>query len=322
MLNIIIIFAANIKNIKAMANLLSKNQAADYQRHDSVRTVLNKESAVYDTYLGFKTVAGLYNTNLGKIDTFVKKYQESHSSDVTVKTDNKKAMCYEGSYICSLELGFLKATDQLSFISLFDFSKSDLFKLRDLAAIQQCNSIVEKATDFVTQTEIDYKITPADIQTFQNSITAFTDSLGTVIIDKETKLSVYDHITNLFVEQNRLLDILIDMVKYYEKHDKGFNNRFTSATRYIDPAVINKVNLKGNVTNKLTGLPIRQAVVTITVGDLKFTTKTTKKGNFKFSSLESGLYLVEITHFSYLKTSIEVDVYDDDITKVAIEMVK
>ena len=88
------------------------------------------------------------------------------------------------------------------------------------------------------------------------------------------------------------------------------------------PAIYN--SLSGNVTDKITGLPLAKVKVKLkgkTNKKVKKTTKTDKQGNYMFDDLDPGVYKVWFIKSGYKRhqnTKLTVDgptVYDGELIK-------
>jgi len=75
--------------------------------------------------------------------------------------------------------------------------------------------------------------------------------------------------------------------------------------------------LKGTITDSMS-IPIPYVGILLERNELKKTTSSDESGNFKFSNLEEGHYLITFTCLGYEKKTMKIDLKDDEIKKIDI----
>lgn len=306
--------------------LLSNNQQSKFTMYHSNDSILqdNDNKVIYAIHPKFTNLAGLAHTNLGKIDLALQKYQTSKHGDVVVKVENKKAMSKAAKKICRPIVAFCKDENHLELLSIFDFSMTDIFRMRDLASLEQSLTIITETNKLLTKYPVlttDYLIDAALVQKLVDACNDFETSLDIVTTDKGEKLSIYDHINKLFAEQDRIIDIMVDLSVYFEDYNHGFSEHYNNSLRIIDTAH-GHINIKGHITDKDNDASVYQAVGKLFYGEEILETHSSEKGNIQYKNLESGLYRLDIEHFAYVTHSEEVEVYDDKTTNLAIKLTK
>lgn len=301
-------------------SLLSSKQISKLTMYHTNDAMLDNEKSVYATYIAYKRNAEDAHTNLGIIDTTIQKYQTSKHGDVETKGVNKMSMAKASRKVCGPMLVFAKEQNHGGIKSFFNFSKSDIFKMRDLNALEQCRSIITEATKWLNDTG-DYNVYTSTVVALTTACNTFEQSLDIVSIDKDTKISIYDHITNLFKDQDDFIDNMKNLNVYYEDVNNGFIHRFDASIRILD-APHKSINLKVKLIDDITGLPVVQAVAKLHYNDELLETKSSKKGNFQYMGLESGLFQLDIEHFAYDSYTIDVELYNDKTLNLTIKLKK
>ena len=301
-----------------MALLSSKQQSKLAMFHANC-SMLEEEKLVFANYPAFKKHADNAQSNLSAIDNAIQAYQTSKHGDVELKNENKMLMAKASRKICGPMLEFCKDENHSNLKSIFDFSKSDIFKMRDIASLEQCRGIIKETNKWTDDTG-DYMIYDTTVLVLTNACDAFEQSLDIVSIDKDVKISIYDHITNLFNAQDESIDSMKNLSIYYEDVDNRFLNRFNASIRIIDSPT-KKMNLKANVIDEVTELVIAQAVGSLYyIDDEILKVKSTNKGNIQYIGLDSGLFKFVVEHFAYEPKTTEVEIYNDKLLKITIKL--
>jgi hypothetical protein len=273
---------------------------------------------IYSVHPKFTEYAGKAHTNLGKIDAQIQKYQTSKHGNVVVKTDNKKSMAKACKKVCRPMVAFSKDTNHTELLSIFDYSMSDIFKLRDLTSIEQCRAIVTEATKWLSLTA-PFMVDANLVQALTTATDAFESSLEIVKNDSGDKISIFDYISSLFDEQDRIIEIMVDLSIYFEDIKPGFFERYNTSLRIIDTAH-GHINIKAHVVDEANDKAVYQADCKLHYGDKILETKSSEKGNFLYKDLESGLYKLDVEHFAFMPYSDDVEVYDDKTTNLTIKL--
>lgn len=301
-----------------MALLSAKQQSKLTMFHNN-DSMLQLETSVFATYAAFKRNADNAHTNLGLIDNVVQSYQTSKHGDVELKNENKMAMAKANRKICGPMLEFSKDENHTNLKSIYDFSKTDIFRMRDLASLEQCRGIIKETNVWLNDTG-DYLITSDTVLVLKNACDAFEQSLDIVSIDKDTKISIYDHITNLFNKQDESINSMKNLIVYYEDVNNGFINKFDASVRIVDSPT-KKMNLKANIIDEVTEVVIAQAVGSLYyIDDEILKIKSTNKGNIQYIGLDSGLFKFVVEHFAYEPKTTEVELYNDKLLKITIKL--
>lgn len=300
--------------------LLSSKQQSKLAMFHSNDSMLEEEKLVFANYPAFKKHADNAQSNLIVIDNAIQTYQTSKHGDVELKVENKMLMAKASRKICGPMLVFSKDENHTNLKSIYNFSKSDIFKMRDIASLEQCRGIIKETNKWTDDTG-DYMIYDTTVLVLTNACDAFEQSLDIVSIDKDVKISIYDHITNLFNAQDESIDSMKNLSIYYEDVDNRFLNRFNASIRIIDVAH-KYINLKVKVIDADTKQPIYQAVAKLHYNDELLETKSSKKGNFQYKELESGLFQLDIEHFAYDSYTTDVELYNDKTLNITIELQK
>ena len=110
---------------------------------------------------------------------------------------------------------------------------------------------------------------------------------------KDQKATLTVNRDELFAQMDDILINQMDfLVKNFEQTHPDFVRKYRQA-RKIKDAAHTKTQLKGVVTNKADGQPIKGA--TITIVELGISTKTRANGEYHFKPIDHGEFTVKVT---------------------------
>ena len=180
------------------------------------------------------------------------------------------------------------------------FTESDFERMRDSDVADTCQGIYDIAEPlFVDLTP--YGITVDVLNDFKSAIEDYNEYLPlprTSIITKKMHTQL---IADLFASNAVLLermDGLVRMLKF--KQPVFFNNYFSS--RKVIATGGRTLSLRGFVTD-VVGVALEKVVVTVD-STPEFTTKSTKKGSYRFKSLPAGVWPVTFKREGYISETV------------------
>jgi hypothetical protein len=170
-----------------------------------------------------------------------------------------------------------------------NYSHSKLLLMREDQLVATCQNIHALGTTNNGELK-GYGVTDAKLSELQEAIDAFKASMPKPRVAKGQKTTLTAARNELFEQiDDVLLNQMDVLIPNYEEAHPEFVHRYREARKIKDPAST-KTQLRGIVTNKADGLPIKDA--TVTVVGLGLTTQTNSAGEYQFKPIEQGEFTI------------------------------
>ena len=256
------------------------------ERHDDDNsTIIAAVPAFQTAFTNFKAKIAA-NINTAQL-------KDTPLTDIVVnKSSSRQTLGEIATDTAGIIFAFASAMGNQTLKQEVNFNLSKLLQTRDDQLTPRCQNIHARGIEN-KDALIDYGITAAKLtalQTAINNYAAETPKPRTALSQRKTLTS---NLRQLFKDADAILTEQMDkLVSNFKAANPDFVATYETVRIIIDPA-ITTTQLKGIVTDKSNGNPIKNATVTIV--ELSKTTKTNFAGAYSFKPVANGTYTVTIT---------------------------
>lgn len=214
---------------------------------------------------------------------------------------------------------YIKDTDLLASTK---FTKSMLRMASDLELIDIVNNLHDVIQKYLKDLTI-YALTEESQTTFQNAITAFTESIPVtrqVQVDKREstkQMNIGFDDADMAVEN---LDALVEIVRLTQA---TFYSEYKATRKVIDKS--GSLQVMGTVTDAATNEPVVDATLQFILnGDIKPTIEkqTAAKGGYKIKNLAEGIYSINVSKVGYQTKTVTAVISSDQLCELNVELMK
>ncbi len=263
------------------------------------------------------------HTALGESINHIKDFQLIQNTDITgfaaLKKANKKNMAKKALLVAKPTTTFARDTKKTVLLEEVDFELTDIIKAKNSDALEYCNLIHDRGTDYLSEMG-DYPITIEALEKLDAAINLFDLSMPT----PDAAHSEVSAVTKAIDLEIELVDNILlgmdELMVTFKTTETDFYNTYLSARRIIDIGV-RRILMWVKCLDAVSGAIVKGAEVYI--AELGITLSTTKTGNARFFSLPPGSYTVTITHELYQPVTLnDVGIFEGKTTRFDLELVR
>lgn len=271
---------------------MNARQEAKLTMYRAVEKHGDNNSTIIAAVPAFQTAFTNFKAKIAAITNTAQLKDTPLTGMVVDKSSSKQTLCEIATDTAGVIFAFASATGNQTLKQEVNFNLSKLLQTRDEQLAPRCQNIHARAIENKDALE-DYGITDTKLtalQTAINNYAAETPKPRTALSQRKTLTS---NLRQLFKDADAILTEQMDkLVSNFKAANPDFVATYETVRIIIDPATT-ATQLKGIVTDKSTGNPIKNAVVTIV--ELSKTTKTNFAGAYSFKPVANGTYTVTIT---------------------------
>lgn len=271
---------------------MNARQKAKSDMYQVIEQVCDDNPGIISELVAFQTAVNKYKALIAQIFE-TEQFRSLPLTGITLdKGADRTKLCKLVSNIARFAFAYASATKNETLKAEVDYSHSKFLLLRE----DQLVSISQNIHDIgITNLPAlkDYGITDAKLTELQAAIDAFKASIPKPRAAKGQKITMTGNLEELFAQTDDILINQMDaLLSNFETAHPNFVKDYRVARRIKDPATT-ATQLKGKITNKSDGKPVKDA--TITVVELALTTKSNSAGNYKFKPIDYGEYTIKVT---------------------------
>ena len=269
---------------------MNTRQKSKSEMYQTVGQVCDDEAGIISEIAAFQTAVNQFKAIFAQI----LETEQIRSQPLTGITAGKSADRANLTKTAAAVAGFLSAyasvTKNAALKSDVNFSNSKLLLMREDMLVQTAQNIHDLGTANAAALK-DYGVTAAKSAELQTAIDAFKISMLKPRTAKDQKATLTVNRDELFAQMDDILINQMDfLVKNFEQTHPDFVRKYRQARKIKDPATV-KTQLKGVVTTKSEGLPIKGASITIV--ELGLSTKTRANGEYHFKPIDQGEFTIK-----------------------------
>lgn len=267
----------------------------------------------------FQTVFNTFKAKIADITHTTQQTDVALTGIAVDKSSSKQTLAQIATEIAGIVYAFASATANNTLKQEVNFSYTALLRTKDDQLAPRCQNIHDKASANLAALA-DYGITPAlltDLQTAISNYSAEAPKPRTAASQRKTMTA---NLSNLIKEADAVLrDQMDKLVVTFKAANPDFIKTYESTRIIIDPATTT-TQLKGTVTDKADGSPIKGA--TITVVELSKTAKTDSFGKYLIKPIPNGKHTIRVAKTGFTDFEIfDFNVKLGDITTLDVVLI-
>lgn len=260
---------------------------------------LEQNLPIVNSIPAFGLAYTLFSTNLTKIRSYAAMQSLKIEGYAKQKSEEKETVAVQASIVAATISAYANSVNNEILRRKVDYSKDDLFKMRDILLLPVVDTIITEA-NINAAALVDFGLTPAIMTTLNTNFTAYADLVDDPTSAINVRMDATFNLGNLIDETNELLRAQMDKnVKIFVYSAPEFCRKYFLARRIIDlhgPRRPTDGTLMGVVRDSVTNLVIENAVVEI-VGT-EFMLSTNALGEFSVN-LAPGTYDIIVSKDEY-----------------------
>lgn len=297
---------------------MKNRQEAQITMFRAVETHCNDNSSIIAAVPAFQTAFNEFKTKLAEILAVVQLRDASLAGITAGKNHLKEALSRQTADIAGIIYAYAATTNNEPLKAETNLSYSKLLQTRDDELAPRCQNIHARADENKTELA-DYGITAATLTALQTAIDNYkteTPKTRTAQSRRKTQTANLDH---LIKDATGILKTRMDkLVANFKTAHPDFVAAYEANRIIIDPATTT-TQLKGKVTAKNTGDPVKNA--TVTVVETNTTAKTDSSGEYQIKPLSPNTYTIRVTATGFQDfEQDEVEVKLGAVNKLDVEL--
>lgn len=256
----------------------------------------DESSAIVALVPAFQTALTALKAKIAEIDETEEQSSLSIAGISADKKNFKEAACTNTVDIAGMVYAYAVATTNQTLKQEVKLSPTKLRRTGDAAFAPFCQAVHDRAFEHKTALA-DYGVTDELLLNLQKSINDFASAAPkprTAIGKRKTRRT---SLIQLFRELDEILNERMDalMGKFRTSHPEFYQTYF-NLREIVDPSTT-VTQLKGRVTDAVTGSPVKGAVITIVESGK--TAKTDSSGEYTIKPADHGKVTVRVTAQDY-----------------------
>jgi DNA repair exonuclease SbcCD ATPase subunit len=267
----------------------------------------------------FQTAFNKFKANIAAIQSVAQQKSAALTGVAADKANARQALCKLTANIAGFVYAYAAANQNETLKQEMNFSLTALQRTRDEALAPRCQNIHDKAAANLDALA-DYGVKKAHLTNLQTAINDYSSKTMNPRAAISGRKTATTNLAALFKENDRILkDQLDKLIEQFREAHPDFVQTYHSTREIVEPPTTT-TQLRGIVTDKSAGTPIKNATVTIV--ELGKSTLTGAPGKYSFKSIPNGQYTVTATASGFAAFQAEaVEVKLGTINTLDIEMV-
>ena len=271
---------------------MNTKQEAKLNMYRATEKHCDDNAAIIALTPAFQTAFNNFKAKIAAITTTTQQKDVALTGITVDKSSSKQTLAQIAVEIAGIVYAFASTTANNTLKQEVNFSLTTLLKTKADQLAPRCQNIHDKASANLAALA-DYGITPALLTNLQTAITNYAAEAPKPRTATSQRMTMNANLRNLFKEADAILrDQMDKLVVTFKTANPDFVQTYESNRIIIDPATTT-TQLKGTVTNKADGSPIKGA--TITVVELSKTAKTDSFGKYLIKPITNGKYTIRAT---------------------------
>jgi hypothetical protein len=207
------------------------------------------------------------------------------------KAQSKQSLCRQTANIAGAIFAFASTTSNNELKQQMNVSFSKLLKMKDIQLTARCRNIHDAGAANIDALA-DYGIKPALLSALQNAIDEYSATAPKPRTARSRGKAITGSLRELFKQADAILTERMDsFIGLIRENRPDFAATYEAARIIIDPSTTT-TQLKGTISSKTDGAPIKGATVTIVETAQEI--KTGSTGEYSFKPLHSGEYTLRV----------------------------
>lgn len=259
----------------------------------TVKQICDDNATTVATNVAFLAAFNSFKAKLSSLITSVTAESQVIRGIAVDKNVLRKNLCQSATDISAIIFAYASSINNNTLKQSVNFSFSDFYKTKDELIAPTAQNIHTIATTNATAL-VPYGISPAMLTSFQTAINDYSASVPKPRTALSVKATFTKNIRVLINDIDLVLKDQMDkIIPAFKPSKPDFYNSFKSARIIIDPSKTT-TQLKGNITDITTDLPIKNAKIELS-GSQIIDINTTKSGRYIQKPIANGLYNMTVS---------------------------
>lgn len=297
---------------------MNARRRAKSDMYQVVKQVCDDNSGILSEIVAFQTAVNQFKAISAQI-LETEQFRNMPLTGITLdKSADRTHLCKLVTNIAGFIYAYAAVSKNETLKAEVNFSHSKFLQMREDQLVHNSQNVHDLGITNLAALK-DYGVTQAKLDELQSAIDAFKDSMPKPRTAKGQKITLTSNEAGLFEQADDILLNQMDLlISNFESAHPDFVKNYREARKIKDPA-ITKTQLKGTVTNKSDGMPVKNAAVTVV--ELNLTTQTNSAGEYRFKPVNYGEYTVRVTATGFRDFEIsEVKVKLGDVNSLNVEL--
>jgi hypothetical protein len=261
-----------------------------------VEHVCDEHPEIIAEIVGFQTAFNKFKILVGQIFETEQFRSMPLNGFTRDKAADRTKLCKFAANIAGFIFAYASASRNETLKAEVNFSHTKFLQMREEQLVATARNVHEIGLANLTALK-DYGVTGDKLTGFRTAIDAFNASMVKPRTAKGQKTTMTLNLNEIFAQVDDLLINQMDpLVPVFEESHPDFLKKYRIARKIVDP-VSTKTQLKGLVTSKLDGLPVKG--VTITLVELSLSTRTNLAGEYLFRPVDEGEFTIRATALGF-----------------------
>jgi hypothetical protein len=306
-------------------------QEAKLKMYRTTESYCNDNTAIIASNVAFQAAFNNFKTNIAAIISTAQADDVPLTGITMDKNKSKQKLCRMTAETAGVIFAYAATVGDNTLKMEVDLTVSDLTRMREDSLAARCQNIHDAGVENLAALG-DYGITQDALNSLQTAIDTYsadTPKTRTAISQRKTTTA---NLAALFDETDTLLKDRLDrLVQIFKAAHPEFVQAYEVTRRVVKPPTT-VTQLKGIVTDKTTGAPVKNATVTATpappeppaINDpIPLTALSDAAGEYSFKPLPHDTYTVTVTALGFNNFEADnVDVKLGEINSLDVELVK
>lgn len=267
-------------------------QQARLNSYQTIETHCNNNAAIVATIPAFQNAFNDFKAKIVEIIAADRQQNIDLTGITADKAQLKKTLCERASIIAGAIFAFASTNSNNELKQQMNVSLSKLLKTSDNQLAARCRNIHDTGAANLDVLK-DYGINAAKLTALQTDIDEYAAAAPKPRAVRTQRKTATGSLRELFKQADQMLEERMDpLIGLLKETNPDFAATYANAREIDDPSTTT-TQLKGVITDKTGGSPIKGA--TVTVVDTAQTMKTDSTGEYLFKPIIFGKHTLRVT---------------------------
>ncbi len=276
----------------------------------TLKAIIDKYNSTWAANTVFANTYGLVTAKIPLIEQNRDAQMVTSKGITTDKNVKRSALTDKALFLVNRIQSYAKTTANNDLYESVHYNQSMFYKGRDTDIAGYCDTIIAKANANLTALAT-YGVTAALVTDLQTTLTAYAGYIAKPRSVKAQTKNATENLAVLFKDANDILTTRLDLdIEMFKTSKPDFYSQYHTARAIISTSG-SATSVKGVVTDKASGEPIKNVTLTFTLASnslaksatsaatTEVVKKTAEKGRFRIPSLAEGPYIVTVHKLGY-----------------------
>lgn len=281
---------------------MNAKQNAKFKMYRAVEQYCDDNHNLFKDLVAFNTAFTNFKAKIAELNSTSQQKNVVLTGIAKDKGNAKQNLAQKASDLAGEIFAFASVTGNQTLKQEVNFSISKLSQTSEEQFVSRCQNIHTRGTENLANLG-DYGVTQQSLNDLQTAITNYVANSPKTRTAKSNRKTLTANLSQLFKDADAILKEQMDkLVVALRPSNAAFVDNYEANRIIIDPSKTT-TQLKGKVTNKTDGTPIKGATVNVVEANL--TAITNSKGDYSIKPITIGLYTIKFNAVGFNEVIIE-----------------